>query len=82
MNLKQCCLSCLDNGLCNWNSTKYAIYLLKFVARCLTCVQVSYQNKNLAYFANIKAFSTCHCLNSLVRGVHLIEVYFYRSDGS
>ena len=27
-----------------------------------TCLQVSYWNKNPAYFANIKAFSTCHCL--------------------
>ena len=29
------------------------------------CVQVSYQSKNPAYFASIKAFSTCHYLNKV-----------------
>jgi len=37
-----------------------------------TCLQVSYQNKNPAYFANIKAFSVCHYL---IRERHLM----YRS---
>ena len=26
------------------------------------------KNKNPAYFANIKAFSTCHCLKPITRG--------------
>ena len=42
-----------------WSLAKYVICLLVvFMARC----QVSYQNKNPAYFVSIKRFSACHCL--------------------
>ena len=63
-----------------WSTEEFeAMHVLAFVTgislavlTSKTCVQVSYQDKNPAYFANTKAFSTCNCLNERMHNTVLV----------